>query len=356
MNTNWLQNNLETFLPPLLIIVFGILLGLIFKRYIHSRLKSIAKKSSWAGDDAVLDAIEPHIILWFFLGALSIASSNIDSVNVSNVFLKNIINNYVSQFLVIVLIGSVTLAAGKLAVSLFNLWAKDQEKGFPSTTMFTNFVRIAIYLIGLLVILDSLNISIAPMITALGVGGLAISLALKDTLTDVFAGLHILLSKKVQVGDFVQIDTGDMGYVQNISWRNTTIMERTNNIIHIPNTRLSSAIIKNFDSGDPSFSIKIPVGVGYGSNLEEVERVTQKVIGEIQNSMDETNKNYEPAMRFQSFGESSINLMVYFRGNRYGDQNPIIDTFIKLLHKEYAATGIEIPFPMRTIIHKNEKG
>ena len=355
MNTNWLQNNLETFLPPLLIIVFGIILGIIFKRYIHSRLKSVAKKSSWAGDDAVLDAIEPHIVLWFFLGALSIASSNIDSVNVSNVFLKNIINNYVSQFLVIVLIGSVTLAAGKLAVSLFDLWAKDQEKGFPSTTMFTNFVRIAIYVIGLLIILDSLNISIAPMITALGVGGLAISLALKDTLSDVFAGLHILLSKKVQVGDFVQIDTGDMGYVQNISWRNTTIMERTNNIIHIPNTRLSSAIIKNFDSGDPSFSIKIPVGVGYDSDLEEVEKVTQEVIDEIQTSMDETNKNYEPAMRFQSFGESSINLMVYFRGNRYGDQNPIINTFIKLLHKKYADTGIEIPFPMRTIIHKNEK-
>ena len=237
--TNWLQNNLETFLPPFLIIVFGILLGLIFKRYIHSRLKSIAKKSSWAGDDAVLDAIEPHIVLWFFLGALSIASSNIDSVNVSNVFLKNIINNYVSQFLVIVLIGSITLAAGKLAVSLFNLWAKDQEKGFPSTTMFTNFVRIAIYVIGLLIILDSLNISIAPMITALGVGGLAISLALKDTLSDVFAGLHILLSKKVQVGDFVQIDTGDMGYVQNISWRNTTIMERTNNIIPVSYTHLT---------------------------------------------------------------------------------------------------------------------
>ena len=193
------------------------------------------------------------------------------------------------------------------------------------------------------------------MITALGVGGLAVSLALKDTLSDVFAGLHILLSKKVQVGDFVQIDTGDMGYVQNISWRNTTIMERTNNIIHIPNTRLSSAIIKNFDSGDPSFSIKIPVGVGYGSDLEKVEKVTQKVIDEIQNSLEETNKNYQPAMRFQNFGESSINLMVYFRGNRYGDQNPIINSFIKLLHKKYALAGIEIPFPMRTIIHKNEK-
>ena len=355
MSTDWIKNNLEVYLPPIFIIVIGIVLGLIFKRYIHSRLKLVAKKSDWAGDDAVLDAIEPHIVVWFFLGALSIAASNIESTSVSNTFVKNILNEYVSQFLIIVLIGSITLAVGKLAVSLFNLWAKDQEKGFPSTTMFTNFVRIAIYVIGVLIILDSLNISIAPMITALGVGGLAVSLALKDTLSDVFAGLHILLSKKVQVGDFVQIDTGDMGYVQNISWRNTTIMERTNNIIHIPNTRLSSAIIKNFDSGDPSFSIKIPVGVGYGSDLEKVEKVTQEVIDEIQNSLEETNKNYQPAMRFQNFGESSINLMVYFRGNRYGDQNPIINSFIKLLHKKYAEAGIEIPFPMRTIIHKNEK-
>ena len=351
----WYYHNLEIFGPPAFIIVVGIILGFIFKRFVHTKLKIAAKKSDWAGDDVVLDAIEPHIVIWFFLGALSIAVSNIQALEPSNVYLTDIINDYVPKFLIIVLIGSITLAIGKLSVSLFDLWAKDQEKGFPSTTMFTNFVRIAVYVIGVLIILDALNISIAPMITALGVGGLAVSLALKDTLSDVFAGLHILLSKKVQVGDFIQIDTGDMGYVKNISWRNTTVMERTNNIIHIPNTRLSSAIIKNFDSGDPSFSIKIPVGVGYGSNLDEVEKVTQEVIDEIQNSMDETNKNYEPTMRFQSFGESSINLMVYFRGNRYGDQNPIIDTFIKLLHKKYAATGIEIPFPMRTIIHKNEK-
>ena len=355
MEKIWFYNNLEIFVSPAIIIALGIFLGFVFKRFIHSRLKLVAKKSTWAGDDAVLDAVEPHIVIWFFLGALSMATSNIDSIAMENIYLKSLLNDHVSKFLVIVLISSITIAVGKLVVSLFNLWAKDQEKGFPSTTMFTNFVRIAIYIIGLLIILDALDISIAPMITAFGIGGLAISLALKDTLTDVFAGLHILLSKKVQVGDFVQIDTGDMGYVQNISWRNTTIMERTNNIIHIPNTRLSSAIIKNFDSGDRSFSVKIPVGVGYSSNLDEVEKVTHGVIKEVQTSMEETNKNYEPTMRFQNFGESSINLMVYFRGNRYGDQNPIIDKFIKLLHKKYAEAGIEIPFPMRTIIHKNEK-
>ena len=132
--------------------------------------------------------------------------------------------------------------------------------------MFTNFVSITVYLIGLLLILDSLEISIAPMLTALGVGGLAVSLALKDTLSDVFAGLHILLSKKVQTGDFIMLDSGEMGYVQNITWRNTKMLDRAINIIHIPNAKLSAAIIKNYDSGDPSFSVKIPVGVGYGSD------------------------------------------------------------------------------------------
>ena len=352
----WYYKNIELFAPAALIIVIGIVLGFIFKRFVHSRLKKVAARSSWAGDDAVLEAIEPHIVIWFFLGALSIATSSIESLDLQSSYLTNIVNEHVPKFLIIVLIGSITLALGNLAVSLFDLWARGQEKGFPSTTMFTNFVRIAIYVIGVLIILDALNISIAPMITALGVGGLAVSLALKDTLSDVFAGLHILLSKKVQVGDFIQIDSGDMGYVQNISWRNTTVMERTNNIIHIPNNRLSAAIIKNYDSGDPSFSVKIPVGVGYSSDLDKVENVTKDVINEIQSMMEETNKNYEPTMRFQNFGESSINLMVYFRGNRYGDHNPIIHQFIKLLHKRYSDEGIEIPFPVRTVIHKNEQG
>jgi small-conductance mechanosensitive channel len=352
---DWYYNNIEILGPPALTIVCGILLGFIFKRFVHSRLKKAAERSNWAGDDAVLEAIEPHIVVWFFLGALSISVSKIEAVQPQNTYLISILNDYAPKFLIIVLIGSITLAIGNLAVSIFDLWARDQEKGFPSTTMFTNFVRIAIYVIGILIILDALSISITPMITALGVGGIAVSLALKDTLTDVFAGLHILLSKKVQVGDFIQLDSGEMGYIQNISWRNTIMMERTNNIIHIPNTRLSSAIIKNFDSGESSFSVKIPVGVGYSSDLDEVEKVTKKVINEIQSSMEETNNNYEPTMRFQNFGESSINLMVYFRGNRYGDQNPIIHQFIKTLHKRYSEEGIEIPFPMRTVIHKNEQ-
>ena len=338
---------LRQWILPFIIILVGIIAGLFFKRFIHSRLKSAAAKSDWEGDDVILDAIESQIILWFFWGALSITLKNVEIVEPYGL--------YVSKFLIIVLIASITHAAAKMIVGLFELWSKKQAGGLPSTAMFTNFVWITVYVIGLLIIFDSLNISIAPMLTALGVGGLAVSLALKDTLADIFAGLHIILSKKVQPGDFVSLDSGEMGYIKNITWRNTTMMERTNNIIHIPNTKLSNAIVKNYDSGDPSFSIKIPVGVGYNSDLDKVEKVVMEVANSLHRSMlEEMNRDAEPAFKFRGFGQSSIDFMVYFRGNKYGDQNPIIHEFVKRLHRRFNDEGIEIPFPMRTIINRSE--
>jgi len=343
-----IQSNqlMNTWFIPAIIVFIGIVLGMIFKQVIHTRLKKAALTSEWEGDDIILHAVESQIVLWFFWAALSLALRDVEIAEPFGL--------YVSNFLIIILMASITHAAAKLIVGLLDLWSKKQGGGFPSTTMFTNFVWITVYSIGLLVILDALNISIAPMLTALGIGGLAVSLALKDTLTDVFAGLHILLSKKVQPGDFVSLDSGEMGYIQNITWRNTKMLERTNNIIHIPNTKLSNAIIKNYDSGDPSFSVKIPVGVGYDSDLDVVERVVMEVANDLHQYMDEMNKQSTPSFKFRGFGQSSIDFMVYFRGNKYGDQNPIIHAFVKKLHKRFNEEGIEIPFPMRTVIQRSE--
>jgi small-conductance mechanosensitive channel len=343
-----IQSNqlMNTWFIPAIIVFIGIVLGMIFKQVVYTRLKKAALTSEWEGDDIILHAVESQIVLWFFWAALSLALRDVEIAEPFGL--------YVSNFLIIILMASITHAAAKLIVGLLNLWSKKQGGGFPSTIMFTNFVWITVYSIGLLVILDALDISIAPMLTALGIGGLAVSLALKDTLTDVFAGLHILLSKKVQPGDFVSLDSGEMGYIQNITWRNTKMLERTNNIIHIPNTKLSKAIIKNYDSGESSFSVKIPVGVGYDSDLDVVERVVMEVANDLHQYMDELNKQSTPSFKFRGFGQSSIDFMVYFRGNKYGDQNPIIHEFVKKLHKRFNEEGIEIPFPMRTVIQRSE--
>ena len=337
----------ERFLEALLFIILITCAGLLFKLIIHSRLKRLVERTNWSGDDIIVSSLESQIVFWFFLLGVSIV---FDDINITE-DLKNIIGKIIN----ISFIASVTHVFAKLIVGLVELWSKKQGGGFPSTTIFTNIVRITVYIIGSLIIFDRLNISIAPMLTALGVGGLAVSLALKDTLSDVFSGLHILLSKKVEPGDFVSLDSGEMGYIQNITWRNTKMLERSNNIIHIPNTKLSSAIIKNYDSGDPSFSVKIPIGVSYDSDLEKVGRIITEVSNNIHEKMDEVNKEAEPSFKFRGFGESSIDLAVYFRGNKYGDQNPIIHEFIKEIHTRFEKEGVDIPFPVRTIIQRKEE-
>ena len=314
---------------------------------VGERIKKLTEKTEWKGDDVFFEAIESHIVLWFFLVALNIASTDIP-------FLNTDYQSYLSKIIISILILSITLAASKVGVGLLNYWAEKQGTNLPSTTIFVNLARIVIVSVGVLVILQSLGISITPLLTALGVGGLAVSLALKDTLSDFFAGLHILLSQKVKPGDFVELDTGYMGYIQNITWRHTTLMERTNNVVTVPNAKISAAIVKNYDKGDPSFSIRVPVGVSYDSNLDHVISVTEDVANSVIKDVDGAKKDSSPVVRCFQFGPSSIDLKVYFSGEKYGDQHPIIDEFIRRLHKRYISEKIEIPFPIRTIINKND--
>ncbi|HJL74989.1 MAG TPA: mechanosensitive ion channel family protein [Candidatus Marinimicrobia bacterium] len=336
---------LNIWLPPMITVAIGILAGWVFKSFIHSRVKKLTSKTQWKYDDIIFTAISTRIVLWFFLVVLYIAAGDLE--------IYAPYNEYVAKIAITLMMLSVTMASSTMTIDLLNEWSASKGSRFPSTAIFSNLARITIIAIGLMIILQSFGISIAPILTALGVGGLAVSLALKDTLSDFFAGLHILLSQKVRIGDFVQLESGEMGYISNITWRNTTMVERANNVISIPNNKLSQSITKNFDLKDTSYSIKIPVGVAYDSDLEQVERVTMEVAQSVIDDLDEANKDYDPIVRFQVFDDSSINFTVYMRAGRYGDHHPMIHEFIKHLHKRFDEEGIEIPFPMRTVVQKS---
>jgi len=330
---------------PVLIIFCGIALGFIFKRFIHHRLSKLVTKTKWKGDDIVLQAIESQMVPWFLLISLYIAGQKLE--------ISSPYDGYYNHFIVITLILTITWAISNFLVGLLNYWSTRHKASFPSTKIFTNLIKILVLTIGVLIALDSLNISITPMLTALGVGGLAISLALKDTLSDLFSGLHIILSQKVKPGDFIQLDSGERGYIKNISWRNTTMLERANNVISIPNSRISAAILKNYDTDDSTFSVRVPVGVDYRSNLEHVEKVTKEIASEIQKGVEGGVADVEPFVRFYEFAESSINLKVYFRAKRYGDHHAIKHEFVKRIHERFKEEGINIPYPIRTLIHEN---
>ena len=345
MNENIINMTLAKNLMPLIIVVVGTFLGFLFKRYLFSKLKNLSDGSSWKGDDVVINAIDSVIVFWFFLGSLSLAFNDI---NFGDPY-----NGYISKIIISFLVMSMTITASRVLLGLLDVWSKN-NKSLPSTGIFKGLINATIFSLGFLFILQSFGISITPLITALGVGGLAVSLALKDTLSDLFGGINILLSKTMQEGDYVQLDNGYQGYVENVGWRYTTIRERANNIISIPNSVLSGSISKNFSSMDSAFRVPIQIGVSYDSDLDHVEKVALEVANDLYENLDCISKSYKPAIRFREFADSSINFFIYFQGKNFGDHNTILNSYIKKLHKRFREEKIDIPYPIRTLIHKNE--
>ena len=176
---------------------------------------------------------------------------------------------------------------------------------------------------GFLVVLQTLGVSIAPLLTALGVGGLAVALALQDTLANLFAGVHILASKTVQPGDYIRLSSGEEGYVVDINWRNTAVRQLSNNLVIIPNAQLAGTNMTNFTRPEQQMSILVQVGVGYDSDLDHVERVTIEVVAEVMTEINGGVPDHEPAVRFHTFGDSSIGFTVILGRRRV--QRPVPD-------------------------------
>lgn len=340
-------SDLNRWILPAGILIAGYLVGLIFKKLITARLKRLLDATKWKINNVIFKAVESQINIWFLIIALWVAMPWMD-LSEKAFFLFN-------RGVTALLILSISIALSQLMVGLVNLWSARQNKAFPSTLIFSNLIKIIVITIGVILILDSWDISITPFLTALGIGGLAISLALKDTLSDFFSGLHIILSEKVRPGDFVELDTGHSGNVMNITWRNTTILERKNIVVTVPNSKLSTAIIKNYDINDPSFVVLLGIGVAYESDLYLVERVTIEEAKKIFKKYDEAIKDFEPVIRYNTFDQSSINFNLVFKVRKYGDQFILTHELIKKITERYRVESIEIPFPIRTLIHKNAR-
>jgi small-conductance mechanosensitive channel len=205
-----------------------------------------------------------------------------------------------------------------------------------------------------LIILDRLNITITPFIASLGIGGLVIALALQETLANFFAGIYIFFDKPIRIGDYIMLESGKEGYVTQIGWRSTRIRMLPNNILIVPNAKLINSQITNFYLPETEMAVLVQVGVSYQSDLEKVERVTIDVAKQVLQEVEGGVKEFEPFIRYNTFGDFSINFTVILRAREYVDKYLITHEFIKRLHKRYQLEGIEIPFPIRTIYMKNE--
>ncbi len=332
---------------PLAFLIGGFVAGLIFEKIILTKLKKMAEKTKWEGDEILIAALRGKTIFWFVIAGIYGA--------ILNMPLSPNIFNSVKKILLIIVVASMTLVLAKIAVGFVDSYTRRVKGVSPLTSIFTNLTNIVVFVVGMLIILQTLGIAITPMLTALGVGGLAVALALQDTLSNLFSGLHIIASRQVRPGDYVELDSGQRGYVTDIAWRNTTIRALPNNMIIVPNSKMASAIITNYCQPEKEMSVLIQVGVSYDSDLEQVERITNEVAKEVMRDIEGGISEFEPFIRYHTFDDSSINFTVILRTREFVNQYIIKHEFIKRLHERYKKEGIEIPFPIRTVYMQEEK-
>ena len=329
------------FLIPALILGASLLMGFVLNYLLR---RYITRHTDLAPDSALgvlLHAVRGLPRLWCF--AIGVYWT------IHTVGLVEPVQRLLAYILFTILVFSITRVIVRTLERIIALRTAEARSAAAATSLLTNLVAITIYAAGAIIILGYYGISIAPLITALGVGGMAVALGLQESLANLFAGLHLILSKQVRVGDYIRLDSDNEGRVTDITWRYTTILTSANNTVVVPNAKLSSAILTNYDMPGPQIAVIIPVGVSYDSDLEKVETVTVAVAADVMERL-EGSMVKTPAVFFHTFGDSSIDFNVVLYARRFTDRTQLKHEFIKALTQRYREEGIDIPFPVRTIL------
>jgi small-conductance mechanosensitive channel len=325
-----------------ILVAAGYTAGVIVKGILGRRLQALASRSTHTWDDAVVAEVFRRVPFWGLLLGVYIAAGYWT--------LPPHVATTVNKALIVLVGVSVTLVAASVAASMTRDYGRAVQGDLPVSSLSQNVARILIVIVGALTILHGLGVSIAPMLTALGVGGLAVALALQDTLANLFAGIHVSLARQVRVGDYIRLDTGEEGYLIDIAWRSASIRMLANNIVIVPNAKLAQAIVTNYTLADTEMSVQVQVGVDYASDLAHVERVTIEVARQVMATVTGGVPTADAFIRYHTFGDSSINFSVIMRAREFVDQYLIKHEFVMRLHERYATEGITIPFPIRTLV------
>ena len=329
------------------IIIFAYFAGLVIRSQILERLHRIAEKTTWSWDDPIFENLKKPFVTWCLIGGVYVVKMMWeDSIPPS---FSLIINKVIIALLGI----SILMFAARTITGLIGLYGHKID--LPLTGLTQSLAKVVILLLGTLMILSSLGVSITPLLTTLGVGGLAVALALQDTLSNLFSGFYITIARNIRQGDFIKLESGEEGYVQDIGWRASVIRMLPNNVVIIPNSKLANSIIVNYYLPVQQMSVIVQVGVHYDSDLEHVESVTIETARQCQKSIEGAVTEHEPFMRYHTFDSSSINFSVILRTREFVGNYLLKHEFIKLLHKRYREEGISIPYPIRALNFEQEK-
>lgn len=215
---------------------------------------------------------------------------------------------------------------------------------------FKRMLPILVYALAILWGLAIFEIEISPLLATLGIGGIAIALAAQPTLSNYFAGTYVISEGEIEPGDFIEIEGGPSGFVEDISWRSTKLRSRFNNLIIIPNSMMSENMITNYSRPALAMNVIVTGGVSYSSDLQQVEdivmEVANKIVVESEHAVTET----EPRAGFSTFGDSNIDFWVFLQATDRAGSFQLKSQLIKQIHLRFNEAGIVINYPIRHLV------
>jgi len=198
----------------------------------------------------------------------------------------------------------------------------------------------------LVIVLKHFNYDIFSLVTALGIGSLAIGMAAKDTLAHMISGFTIMLDRPFRIGDRILLAGGQIGDVADIGLRSTKIKTLDNQLLIIPNSDLCNSMLTNLAFPNSRAKGRINIGVAYGSDVDQVKALLVATALEAENVLSDP----LPDAYFVSFGDSALNMSLFFWVEEYATLFATTDRVNSLIIKRFREQNIEIPFPVRTII------
>jgi len=322
---------------------------LLLKKIMFSRIRKFAGRTQTQIDDILLGALDFPLTLMIFVSG-AVVLEKIAALGQTTELTK-----YFSVALRATTIAAVVIFLDKLLRALIQSYSSKVDMLRTSGAIVQGVIRAIVIGLGLLILLDSFGVSITPILASLGIGSLAVALALQPTLENFFSGMQIVIDKPIRVGQFVKLDSGEQGYVHKIGWRSTWIRMLPNNMVVMPNKKLVGSKLINYYYPDQETAVLVQVGVHYDSDLKKVEQVTVEVAEEIMKTIQGGVPEFTPFIRYHTFNDFSIDFTVILRAKEFVDNYLIKHEFVKRLHERYAKEGIVIPYPIRAINNSQEK-
>ena len=250
--------------------------------------------------------------------------------------------------------GGVNVVRAAIGWYLVNVAPRTETKFDDSMLpLLRRMLVIVIYGIALLVILDALGLSISPILGGLGITGIAVALALQPTLSNFFAGTYVLSEGAINVGDFIELDSGPAGYVLDVGWRSTKIRTWQSNLVIIPNSVMADHVITNYNRPTKNMGVMVTCGVSYSSDLAEVERIAMEVGEQVIQDVSAAVNNTQPFFGFTTFGDSNIDFWLFLQAEDRWGSFVVTNELVKRLHARFKVEGIEINYPVRKIVYED---